>query len=197
MTITLSWLMQNLVVISRVYFKPEHFKFWSNFEFHRNIASGTGARIVVPVMATRMTCPTDFFTLGLWQCGGVHQLWRTPGSLSLWCRRYRRHLQHRVPESSVWVTDVTLPRAATRDVYTGYVYRWAYTGTVWSPYLNSLWPCDAISWHRSRSALDHVMDGCLMAPRYYLNQCWLVIKGVLWHSSESYFTTGMLELNPK
>ena len=25
----------------------------------------------------------------------------------------------------------------------------------------------------------------LMAPRHYLNQCWLIISGVLWHSPES------------
>ena len=42
-TVTLSWHVQNFVVISRVHFKPEHCKFWSNFEFDRNIVSGTGA----------------------------------------------------------------------------------------------------------------------------------------------------------
>ena len=40
----LSWRVQNFVVIGKVYFKPGHFKFWSNFEFDRNIVSGTGAR---------------------------------------------------------------------------------------------------------------------------------------------------------
>ena len=39
-----SWCVQNLVVIGRVYFKAEDLKFWSNFEFDRNIVSGTGAR---------------------------------------------------------------------------------------------------------------------------------------------------------
>ena len=43
-TVTLSWRIQNFVVIDRVSFKPEHCKFWSNFEFDRNIVSGTGAR---------------------------------------------------------------------------------------------------------------------------------------------------------
>ena len=28
-------------------------------------------------------------------------------------------------------------------------------------------------------------NGCVMASSYYLNQCWLTIKGVLWHSPES------------
>ena len=34
---------QNVVVIRRVYVKPEYVKFWSNFEFDRNIVCGTGA----------------------------------------------------------------------------------------------------------------------------------------------------------
>ena len=42
-TVTLSWRVQNFVVIGRVYFKPEHCKIWSNFEFDRNIVSGTVA----------------------------------------------------------------------------------------------------------------------------------------------------------
>ena len=42
-TVTLSWRMQNFVVIGDVYFEREHSKFWSNFEFDRNIVSGTGA----------------------------------------------------------------------------------------------------------------------------------------------------------
>ena len=43
-TVTLSWRVQHFVVIGKVYFKPGHFKFWSNFQFDRNIISGTGAR---------------------------------------------------------------------------------------------------------------------------------------------------------
>ena len=35
--------MQNYVVVRKVRFKPEHYKFWSNFEFDGNIVSGTGA----------------------------------------------------------------------------------------------------------------------------------------------------------
>ena len=43
-------------------------------------------------------------------------------------------------------------------------------------FINSLWPTDAIWRHRC---------GCLTAPSHYLNQCWLLISEVLWHSSES------------
>ena len=31
------------------------------------------------------------------------------------------------------------------------------------------------------------MACCLTAPSHYLNQCWLIIRGVLWHTSESSF----------
>ena len=41
--VTLSWRVQNIVVIGRVYFTLECFEFSSNFEFDRNMFSGTGA----------------------------------------------------------------------------------------------------------------------------------------------------------
>ena len=40
----LSWRVQNIVVIGRIYLKLEHSEFSSNFEFDRNVLSGTGAR---------------------------------------------------------------------------------------------------------------------------------------------------------
>ena len=46
----------------------------------------------------------------------------------------------------------------------------------------SLWPSDAIWWHRSRSTLAQVMGCCLTAPSHYLNQCWLIISKYLWYS---------------
>ena len=45
--------------------------------------------------------------------------------------------------------------------------------------INSLWPGDAIWWHRSGSTLAQVMACCLTAPSHYLNQCWLIISRVL------------------
>ena len=42
-TVTLSWRVQNIVVIGRVHFTLECFEFSSNFEFDRNMLSGTGA----------------------------------------------------------------------------------------------------------------------------------------------------------
>ena len=41
--------------------------------------------------------------------------------------------------------------------------------------------------HRSGPTLTQVMDCCLTAPSHYLNQCWLLIGGVVWHSLEINF----------
>ena len=54
--------------------------------------------------------------------------------------------------------------------------------------VNTLWPSEAMWWHVSVAMLDQVMVCCLTAPSHYLNQCWLIIKGVLWHSPDSNFT---------
>ena len=51
-------------------------------------------------------------------------------------------------------------------------------------WVDSLGPSDTI-WHwRSWSTLVQLMACCLTAPSHYLNQCWLIISKVLWHSSE-------------
>ena len=55
-------------------------------------------------------------------------------------------------------------------------------------YVNSFCPRDAIWQHRSGSTLAQVMACCLTAPSRYLNQCWLIISKVHWHSSEGNFT---------
>ena len=56
--------------------------------------------------------------------------------------------------------------------------------SVWKFSLNSLWPSDAIKRQGTESTLAQVMACCLTAPSHYLNQCWLIISKVLWHSSE-------------
>ena len=53
--------------------------------------------------------------------------------------------------------------------------------------INSLRTSDAILQHRSGSTLAQVMACCLTVPSHYLNQCWLIISNVLWHSSEGNF----------
>ena len=51
-------------------------------------------------------------------------------------------------------------------------------------------PPRAIFTNRSGSTLTQVMACCQMAPSHYLNQCWLLISEVLWHSPERNFTMG-------
>ena len=53
---------------------------------------------------------------------------------------------------------------------------------VQSNLLNSLWPSDALWRQRSGSTLAQVMVCCLTASSHYLNQCWLIISEVQWHS---------------
>ena len=52
---------------------------------------------------------------------------------------------------------------------------------------NSLRSSEAIWRHRSGSTLAQVMACCLTASSHYLNQCWLIISKVLWHSSQGNF----------
>ena len=63
-------------------------------------------------------------------------------------------------------------------------------GMRWMPQnlINSLWPSDTTWHHGSASTLAQVMACCLMAPSHHLNQCWLIISKVHWHSHEGNFT---------
>ena len=47
---------------------------------------------------------------------------------------------------------------------------------------NSLEPSDIIWQQKSGLRLAQVMACCLAAPSHYLNQCWLVMRCVLWRS---------------
>ena len=60
-------------------------------------------------------------------------------------------------------------------------------GVIRSLWVNPMRPSDAVWWHRPGSRLAQEMACCLMAPSHYLNRCWLVIKGVLWHLPECNF----------
>ena len=61
----------------------------------------------------------------------------------------------------------------------------------------TLWPSDAIWRHRSGSTLAQVMACCLTAPSHYLNQCWLFINEVQWHTSDSNFTMDTSAISSK
>ena len=54
--------------------------------------------------------------------------------------------------------------------------------------INALWPSDVIWQQGSRLTLAQVMACCLMTPSHYLNQCWLMISEVLWHSPDNNLT---------
>ena len=60
---------------------------------------------------------------------------------------------------------------------------------------NSFGPSDAIWRCRSGSTLAQVMACCLTAPSHYLNQCWLIISNVHWHSYEGNLTLDALAIN--
>ena len=61
--------------------------------------------------------------------------------------------------------------------------------------LNSLWPSDTIWRQRSGSTLDQVMACCLTVPSHYLNQCWLIISEVQWHSYQGNVTGDASTIN--
>ena len=54
--------------------------------------------------------------------------------------------------------------------------------------INTLWFSYVIWWYKSGSKLTQIMACYLMAPSHYLNQCWLLIGEVLWHSHGNIFT---------
>ena len=54
--------------------------------------------------------------------------------------------------------------------------------------VNSLWPSDIVWHHGSGSKLAQIMTCWLTAPSHYLNQCWIIINQVLWHSPKTIFT---------
>ena len=62
-------------------------------------------------------------------------------------------------------------------------------------HFNSLGPGDAIWQQRSGSPLAQVIAWCLTAPTHYLNQCWLIISKVEWHSSKGKLTRDTSAIN--
>ena len=49
---------------------------------------------------------------------------------------------------------------------------------------------------RTGSTLVQLMACCLPTPSHYMNQCWLIIKAVPWHSPGSNFTRNAYGFNP-
>ena len=87
-----------------------------------------------------------------------------------------------------WISFVVKPNI---EKNLGVVYvLWPHCACQATPAIvwNSLWPSDVIWRQGSRSTLAQTMACSLMAPNHYLNQCWLRISEVLWHSPDSNFT---------
>ena len=87
-------------------------------------------------------------------------------------------------EASLWI-DIVLIRFNTQVLICCIDNRCLPTASQLS--INLLGPNDAIWRQRSGSTLAQVMACCLTAPSHNLNQCWLIISKVLWHSSEGNF----------
>ena len=62
--------------------------------------------------------------------------------------------------------------------------------------IKSLWPSDTRWWQRSGWTFVQLMAFCLMAPSRYMNQCWLIIREVLWYSPEGNYTGTAQDTHP-
>ena len=96
----------------------------------------------------------------------------------LFRRRSMKTSKLRVTGLCAWNSPVTGEFPAQRASYAENVSIWwrhhVFCGLIfWTFSINSIWR------HKSRSASAQVMAGCLVVPSHYLNQFWLIIKGVL------------------
>ena len=87
----------------------------------------------------------------------------------------------------IWIFKTTEDFIASKlqyalKIWHSFVVRRLVIQSVFSARVNSLWPSDAIWRQGSGSTLAQVMACCLTAPSHYLNQCWLIISEVQWHS---------------
>ena len=86
-------------------------------------------------------------------------------------------------DSCFWMQNVLHLRTHILGmlVWNMYMFYTIYKTTTYS--VNSLRPSYNIGEHRSGSTLAF----CLMAPSHYLNQYWISISKIMWHSPESNF----------
>ena len=74
-TVTLSWRVQNINVIGRVYFTLKCFEFSSNFEFDRNMLSGTGAS--TKAVESYLFCNNPLICFGITKRDERNMEWNT------------------------------------------------------------------------------------------------------------------------
>ena len=118
--------------------------------------------ILAQVMAWCLTAPSHYLN----QCSLT--ILRSPG------------IHSRV--MFTWILKISTPKLYLE------IYTFEITATSPRERVNSLWPSDVICRQGSRSTLAQVMACCLTAPSHYLNQYWLMISEVLWHSADKKFT---------
>ena len=88
------------------------------------------------------------------------------------------------PDKMATISQMLLRMASMKIFLLRFQFHWNAFPIV---YL-TLWPSDTIWRQRSGSILAQVMACCLTAPSHYLNQCWLIISEVQWHSYKDNFT---------
>ena len=120
----------------------------------------------------------DFVHTGFWEECFVKKMkeWKKYHAATvLWCTNVY-----------VWKSVVVDKVAVTQNnvILKCNQHTWHPDPKVKMSWFNSFWPGDNIWLHRSGSTLAQVMVCCLTAPNHYLNQCWLIITGVLCHSHE-------------
>ena len=66
------------------------------------------------------------------------------------------------------------------------IHQWPVNFLHKGPVMQKMFPFDDVI--MLKSTMAQVMAWCLVAPIHYLNQCWLIISEVPYHSHESNFT---------
>ena len=119
-----------------------------------------------------------------WDGGPVR--WRTSEMGDQWCAPKNRPQVH--------ATHIKVRARFLSVAKQGFqpMMHWTYSSFA---LINTLWPSDAIWRQRSGSTLVQVMACFLMAPSQYLNQCWLIISEVQWHSYCGNFTIHASTIN--
>ena len=128
--------------------------------------------------------------------GRKHKRWLVRSKVIIWSRLCSHTADHTDMNKAVFTTRMSLMSTAYMQSYWSstnfHMRNWNLID--WGNHLqmyillsvshvNSLGPGDAIWQHRTRSGLAQVMACCLTTPSNYLNQCWLIIHEVPWHSS--------------
>ena len=72
---------------------------------------------------------------------------------------------------------------SAEPVTSHYLNQWClsllmYICTTQPQWVKWLWPSHTMWWHRSESTLAQAMACCIRVPSHYLNQCWIIIKGI-------------------